>query len=172
MNATFIMRFKAFMLDYLLIFAYLIVLAIFNIFVFPSVQSLFSNSLVVAQFTGFLMVTLPVSLYFIISDSVLGKQSIGKRFMGIKVVNESNESLSILQSVFRTIVKFLPWELSHYLVYRLIYLGDAEVPIRYYAIGGIIYGLMLAYILTALFSKRKKSLYDMVVETQVIKVES
>ena len=71
-NATFIMRFKAFMLDYLLIFAYLSVLAVFNIFVFPSIQSLFINSLVVAQFTGFLMVTLPVSLYFIISDSVLG----------------------------------------------------------------------------------------------------
>ena len=170
MNATFIMRFKAFMLDYLLIFAYLVVLAIFNILIFPSVQSLFNGSLVLAQFTGFLMVTLPISLYFIISDSVIGRQSFGKRRMGIKVVNERNETLPILHAIFRTILKFLPWELSHYLVYRLVYLGDGEVPLNYYIVGGIIYALMFAYILTALFTKRKRSLYDIVVKTQVIKV--
>nr|WP_272508931.1 RDD family protein [Psychrobacillus psychrodurans] len=164
------MRFKAFMLDYLLIFAYLVVLAIFNILIFPSVQSLFNGSLVLAQFTGFLMVTLPVSLYFIISDSVIGRQTFGKRRMGIKVVNERNETLPILHAILRTILKFLPWELSHYLVYRLVYLGDGEVPLNYYIVGGIIYALMFAYILTALFTKRKRSLYDIVVKTQVIKV--
>jgi uncharacterized RDD family membrane protein YckC len=164
------MRFKAFMLDYLLIFVYLVVLAIFNILIFPSVQSLFNGSLVLAQFTGFLMVTLPISLYFIISDSVIGRQSFGKRRMGIKVVNERNETLPILHAIFRTILKFLPWELSHYLVYRLVYLGDGEVPLNYYIVGGIIYALMFAYILTALFTKRKRSLYDIVVKTQVIKV--
>ncbi|MEK4085856.1 RDD family protein [Psychrobacillus sp. FSL K6-1415] len=170
MNVTFIMRFKAFMLDYLLIFAYLVVLAIFNILIFSSVQSLFNGSLVLAQFTGFLMVTLPVSLYFIISDSVIGRQTFGKRRMGIKVVNERNETLPILHAILRTILKFLPWELSHYLVYRLVYLGDGEVPLNYYIVGGIIYALMFAYILTALFTKRKRSLYDIVVKTQVIKV--
>lgn len=171
-NVNFIMRLKAFMLDYLLILAYLAVLAIFNIFLFPSLQNFFSESLVVAQFTGFLMVTLPVSIYFIISDSVIGGQSFGKRYMGIKVVNERNETLSILHATCRTILKFLPWELSHYLVYRLIYLGNAEVPLNYYIIGGIIYALMFAFILTSIFTKRKRSLYDIVVKTQVIKVGS
>jgi len=160
------------MLDYLLIFTYLIVLAIFNIFLVPSVQSLFAGSLVVAQFTGFLMVTLPVSIYFIISDSVMGKQSFGKKKMGIQVVNERHEAIKVHHAIGRTLLKFLPWELSHYLVYRLVYLGDSEVSLNYYIIGGIIYALMFAYILTALFTKRKKSLYDMVIRTQVIKVES
>ncbi len=160
------------MFDYLLIFAYLIVLAILNIFLFPSVQNLFSESLVVAQVTGFIMVTLPVSLYFIMSDSVIGGQSFGKKYIGIKVVNEKEEPLSLLHAICRNVLKFLPWELSHYLVYRLIYLGDAEVPFKYYIIGGIIYALMFAYILTAIFTKRKKSLYDIVVKTQVIKVGS
>ncbi|MFJ7827262.1 RDD family protein [Psychrobacillus sp. NPDC096623] len=108
------MRFKAFMLDYVLIFAYLVVLVIINVFLFPSVQSFFSESLVVAQLTGFLMVTLPVSLYFIISDSVIVGQSFGKRMMGIKVVNVKDENLPILHSICRTTLKFLPWELSHY----------------------------------------------------------
>lgn len=172
MNATFIMRFKAFMLDYLLILAYLVVLAIFNIFLFPSMLSLFSGSLVVAQFTGFLMVTFPVSLYFIISDSVMGRQSFGKKYMRIQVVDERGEAITILRSICRTMLKFFPWELSHYLVYRLVYLGDAEVPLDYYIIGAMIYGLMFAYILTTLFTKKRKSLYDMVVRTQVMKAES
>lgn len=160
------------MLDYLLIFAYLVVLVIINVFLFPSIQSFFSESLVIAQFTGFLMVTLPVSLYFIISDSVLGGQSFGKRRMGIKVVNEKEEPLRVLHATCRTILKFLPWELSHYLVYRLIFLSDAEVPLNYYFIGGIIYALMFAYILTSILTKRKQSLYDIAVKTQVIKVLS
>lgn len=160
------------MLDYLLIFAYLVVLVIINVFLFPSIQVFFNESLVVAQFTGFLMVTLPVSLYFVISDSVLGGQSFGKRRMRIKVVNEKEEPLRVLHAICRTALKFLPWELSHYLVYRLIFLGEAEVPFNYYVIGGIIYALMLAYILTSIFTKKKKSLYDIVVKTHVVKLRS
>ncbi|WP_419962687.1 hypothetical protein [Psychrobacillus sp. BM2] len=76
----------------------------------------------------------------------------------------------VVHAICRTILKFLPWELSHYLVYRLIYIGDAEVPLNYYIIGGIIYALMFAYILTSMFTKRKKSLYDIVVKTNVVKV--
>lgn len=170
MNATFLMRFKAFMLDYVLIFAYLIVLVIMNLFLFPSLQSFFSESLVEAQLTGFLMVTLPISLYFIISDSRILGQSFGKRIMGIKVVNEKEEILPIVHSIWRTILKFLPWELSHYLTYRLIFLGEAEVPFNYYVIGGFIYVLMFAYILTSIFSKEKKSLYDMLAKTHVVKL--
>jgi len=68
MNATMLLRIKSFMIDYMLIFTYLLALFITIVFVFPSIQGFFTGSLVIAQFTGFLMLTLPVSLYFIISD--------------------------------------------------------------------------------------------------------
>ncbi len=170
MNASFLLRFKAFMIDYLLILVYLVLLFIFNVFLFPSMQEFFNGSLIVAQFTGFLMVTFPVSLYFIISDSNIGGQSFGKRKTGIRVVNKNGEALSLLHITFRTILKFLPWELSHFLVYRLIFLGDGEVPFRYYLIGGIIYALIFTYILTAIFTKKKQSLYDILAKTNVIKL--
>ena len=35
MNATFIIRFKAFLIDYILIFAYLALLVVMNVFLFP-----------------------------------------------------------------------------------------------------------------------------------------
>ncbi|UFT99630.1 RDD family protein [Radiobacillus kanasensis] len=122
MNASFLLRFKAFMIDYILILFYLVVLFIFTVFLFPSLQGFFNGSLIVAQFTGFLLVTFPISLYFIISDSNIGKQSFGKRKTGIRVVGKNGEALSMMHVTIRTILKILPWELSHFLVYRFIYL--------------------------------------------------
>lgn len=168
-HASFLLRCKAFLIDYLFILIYLVVLFIFNVFLFPSLQDFFNGSLIVAQFTGFLMVTFPISLYFIISDSKMWGQSFGKRKTGIRVVGKNGDTLSLLHATFRTILKFLPWELSHFLVYRLIYIGDGEVPIIYYLIGGLIYALMFAYILTAIFTKQKQSLYDLLAKTQVVK---
>lgn len=172
MNAAFLLRFKAFMIDYLLILVYLAVLFVLNVFLFPSLQEWFKGSPSEAQFAGFLMVTLPISLYFIISDSVIGGQSFGKKKMGIQVADENGSALSVPHTMFRTILKFLPWELSHYLVYRLMYIGDGEVPLFYYMIGGLIYTLMFIYILTAVFTKKKQSLYDILAKTQVVNVAS
>lgn len=169
MNATFLLRFKAFMIDYIFILVYLAILFVINVFLFPSLQDLFNGSLIVAQFTGFLMVTFPVSLYFIVCDSNIGGHSFGKRKTGIQVVRKNGEAISLLHATFRTILKFLPWELSHFLVYRLIYIGDGEIPFTYYLIGGLIYTLMFAYILTAIFTKKKQSLYDILARTEVVK---
>ncbi|MEK5440628.1 MULTISPECIES: RDD family protein [unclassified Fredinandcohnia] len=171
MYASFRLRFKAFMIDYILILSYLGFLFIASVFLFPSLQELFKGSLVVAQFSGFIMVTLPVSLYFIISDSKNVGQSFGKRKSGIKVVKKSGEAVPLLQMAFRTILKLLPWEFSHFLVYRLIDMGDGEFPFTYTVIGGLIYALMFSYILTCIFTKRKQSIYDLLAKTYVLKVQ-
>ncbi|PYZ93409.1 hypothetical protein CR194_09530 [Salipaludibacillus keqinensis] len=172
MHATFLVRLKAFMYDYVLIFAYLIILFMATVFIFPSLQNFFTGSLMVAQLTGFLLVTSPVSLYFIISDSRIGGQSVGKKLAGIRVVSLKGSAISLPQATLRTTLKFLPWELSHFLVYRLIYIGDGDMPFNYYLIGGLIYALMFVYILTAIFLKNKQSLYDLITRTQVINVHS
>ncbi|MDG5786793.1 RDD family protein [Evansella sp. AB-P1] len=169
MNATFLLRLKAFLFDYIIILCYLIILFFINIFLFPSLQEFFTGSIIVAQLTGFIMVTLPVSIYFIITDSSIVGQSFGKRRTGIRIINKNGAPLSIIHVTFRTILKFLPWELSHFLVYRLIYLGESQVPTRYYIIGGIIYGLIFTYIFTAIFTKKKQALYDIIAKTEVIK---
>jgi len=169
--ASFTLRLKAFAIDYLLILLYLAMLIILNVFIFPEVRGLFTGSVIIAQLTGFLLVTLPVSLYFIISDSSVGKQSFGKRVVGIQVVNQNGDALPIWQSTIRNFIKFIPWELSHFIVYRFVYIGEGEVPVLYYLIGGMIYLLMFVYILTAIFTKKKQSLYDIAVKSNVVKVD-
>ena len=82
MNASFLLRLKAFLIDYLFILIYIVLLILVNVFLFPSLQQFFIGSVVTAQLAGFLVITLPVSLYFIISDSVLSGQSFGKRKVG------------------------------------------------------------------------------------------
>lgn len=170
MPASFLLRLKAFLLDYLLILIYLAMLFIIALFLVPSIRLLFQNSLIQAQIIGFILITLPVSLYFIITDSCIGKQSFGKKRAKIRVLNQKGESASVLQMSIRTIIKFLPWELSHFLAYRLVDLGDAAIPFQYSLLGVLIYTLMFSYILSALFTKKKQSLYDIISKTQVVKL--
>jgi uncharacterized RDD family membrane protein YckC len=91
--AGLMLRFKAFMMDYIFIFMYLALLLSANVLLLPSLQNFFISSLAIAQFTGFLLVTLPVSLYFIVSDSRLFGQSFGKKKMGIRVVDRKGGPL-------------------------------------------------------------------------------
>ncbi|SEJ52008.1 Uncharacterized membrane protein YckC, RDD family [Bhargavaea ginsengi] len=172
MNAGFPVRLKAFLLDYVLIVAYGLTLMVFSMFLIPSSQQLFTASPASAQLAGFLMITLPVSLYFILTDSRLGAGSFGKRIAGIRVKDMNDRPLSVLHSAVRTALKFMPWELSHFLVYRLMWLGDEPVPIGYMVIGGLIYSLIGAYIAAPFFTKKKQSVYDMAARTQVIRLET
>lgn len=170
MNADFPVRLKAFLFDYVLIVAYGLVLAAFSMFLIPSIQQLFTGSPASAQLAGFLMITLPVSLYFILADSRLGGGSFGKRITGIRVRDMDVRPLSVLHSAVRTALKFLPWELSHFLVYRLMWLGDNSVPMGYMVIGGLIYALIGVYIAAPFFTKNKQSVYDLAARTQVIRL--
>lgn len=168
MSSPFLVRFKAFMIDYIIIFIYLFIIFSLGV-LFPTIQELFKGSLIVAQFTGFVLVTLPISLYFVISDSKLSGGSLGKRKMGIRVVGKEGNAISIPRAIFRTILKFFPWELSHFLAYRLMDLGDNPLPLSYYLIGGLVYLLVFVYILFAIFTRKKQSLYDILAKTQVVK---
>lgn len=64
MHAGLWLRLKAFVFDYVLIFSYMVVLVIVSVFFIPSEQEWFQGSRIIAQLTGFILLTLPVSFYF------------------------------------------------------------------------------------------------------------
>lgn len=164
------LRLRAFLLDYVWIFLYLGFVLLLSTVLLPEVQGLFTGRLAIAQLAGFLLVTLPVSLYFAIGDSKRFKGTFGKRKMRIQVVESLGNPVGFLRSFGRVALKFLPWELSHFLVYRLIYLGHGAVPLQLMIIGGLVYALMFVYVLSAFFSKEKRSVYDVLSGTRVIRV--
>lgn len=170
MSVSLWFRLKAFLIDYLFILAYLTMLFTINVFIFPDLQKLFQRSMAVAQFTGFLMVTLPVSLYFVVSEVMFNGQTVGKKKLNMQVVGADGEKISLWKSIFRTILKFLPWEMSHFLIYRLMEIGEEPVPVFYMFVGICIYVLMFLYILTAIFTKKKQALYDRMAKTKVVRI--
>ena len=163
-------RSKAFTWDYLCIFIYLFFVFLLSMVLIPRLQNFFNGPVDIAQLTGFLLVTFPISLYFAVADSNIFNGTFGKKRAGIQVVDVQGKPVVLLRSLFRIILKFLPWELSHFLIYRLMHLGEDQFPLHLMLIGGLIYFLMFAYILTAIFSKEKRSLYDRLSGTKVIRI--
>ena len=78
-HAPFNRRIYASMLDYIIIALYGIFVASTISFVFRStITPLFSNTPAIAELTGFVMITLPVSLYFIICESSKWQGTLGR----------------------------------------------------------------------------------------------
>jgi uncharacterized RDD family membrane protein YckC len=110
------LRAGAFALDYLVIAAYLLVLggafAVLRI-VLPEMSAALLGSPISGQVTGFLVLTLPVTLYFAFSEASDHQGTVGKRRLGLRVVGIDGHRISLPRSVARSGAKFAPWELAH-----------------------------------------------------------
>ena len=91
-------RVTAFVFDYFLIAGYLIfVVAVGSIVnaLFPIIAyELFGNPLS-GQITGFLIITLPVSLYFLLFESSTWQATWGKRRLGLRVARTDGTRLTV-----------------------------------------------------------------------------
>ncbi len=168
--AGFWRRAGAFALDYIPIFIYLLVITLLFLLLntlFGIDQLLFANR-VRAQFTAFLLVTLPVTLYFALSESSLRQATWGKRRAGLKVTDSQGKHISLWRSLGRTALKFIPWELSHTLIWEIYFPPQVNTA-------WLDYGFILVYVLIGLniasliLSKKHQTIYDLLAGTYVIK---
>lgn len=155
-------RLTAFGVDYLLILLYMGLLAASSFIVAPTLARL--DTPWRAQLLGFVALTLPVTLYFAVSEGVAGA-TIGKRVFGLVVTDLSGAPLSLEQSIIRSAVKFVPWELGHTAVHRLVFWTTEGEPLPSWQVGflGIFYALSLllaAWFTFSLFSGERRTLYD------------
>lgn len=168
-HAGFWLRVKAFAFDYLiislfLIFILLLFLALNSIFQID--QVLFTNR-VSAQISAFLTVTLPITLYFATGESSAKQATWGKQRAGLKVTDHKGGRINFWRAFARTLLKFIPWELSHTLIWN-IYFSTGSFPayINYgFAFVYLLIGLNIVSIAT---TKTKQSLYDFLAGTFVI----
>src|SRR5690625_4831395 len=161
-------RIYAFLLDYLVIVVYgVFVVGTISLVFRPYIEPLFSSSPVTAELTGFFIITLPVSLYFTLCESSKWQGTLGKRKMGIRVVDGFGQRIGIGRSVVRTVIKFLPWEVAHFGIWQLILpstLSEMTVLIILNAVNFAI----LVYFIVPLTNKKRKNVYDWVASTEVI----
>ncbi|TCZ74704.1 RDD family protein [Paenibacillus albiflavus] len=160
-------RLLAFLWDYILISVYICFLVIIFIVARPLLIPLFTLNPLIAELSGFLLITLPVYLYFAISESTKLQGSWGKRKMGIAVANLNGNPLSLGKSLFRSTLKFIPWELAHFTIWHM------AIPSNYpsyviYTLLALVYGLAFIYLLSPFWSKQRQTLYDRIARTVVI----
>ena len=118
-------------------------------------------------------ISIPVWLYFAILESSPWRATIGKRILGMKVVDLTSRSKNVpfSQSLLRTVVKLLPWELIH--------IGNnLPEPIWYaedpgFRIGFLFSGLLMTcYIVVPFLNARRQCIHDMIAGTLVTKPDS
>ena len=112
----------------------------------------------VSQGVAFLMMTLPVILYFSLLESRSFGATLGKRAMRLRVGTRQGTSLAFRDSLQRSLIKFTPWELGHLVAQQSYYAGEGGVPAWLYLPMFLSMALPLWWI-TALF-RRNQAPYD------------
>jgi uncharacterized RDD family membrane protein YckC len=165
-------RVAAWVLDYLVIAAYLILLTAASIVTSSSrAGSLFSSALarpITAELVGFLTLTGPVVLYFALTEASAWQATLGKRALRIVVVGPVGTRLPLGRAIVREVVRFLPWEMTHALIWPLALPPHQEpLPVT---IGGfaVVYLLVFAYVISLFVGSQHRTLYDRVAGSRVM----
>lgn len=173
--AGFVKRIGAFALDYLIVGAYIVALAVTTLGIFKGLEFfgravIFPQNPIVGDVIAFVSLVLPVILYFTLQESSFRQATWGKRKIGIRVVNANGERLTVIKAFVRSLVKFLPWQIAHTCLFQIEGLPFAPVqPIPLVLIGlALVYGLVGMYVLSALISKKHRAPYDWVAGSYVL----
>ncbi|WP_142785539.1 RDD family protein [Changchengzhania lutea] len=116
-----------------------------------------------AQIVSFITLSLPTFLYFYLSEISKNRGTIGKRLMKIYVEISHNKPPK------RNIFKFLPWEFAHAGMHWMGYYGfdNPELPMWIWALIIIPEVIALSYIISAIYYKGSKTLYDIASNTLI-----
>jgi uncharacterized RDD family membrane protein YckC len=167
-------RLRAFLLDYLIIAAYLVLLALVsvglgfgplrNVF-----QAMFANPNI-SEFSAFLLLVLPVILYFALLESSSWQATWGKRKVGLGVIGMHGARLSLPRSFVRTLLKFAPWELTHACLWRIPGWPLAPTtPSPIITVGLVLVWILVgAYVVSMFLNKKHQALYDWIAGSYVV----
>ena len=81
-----------------------------------------------AQAIGFLSMTAPVTLYFAFCESSAMRASLGKRALGLVVIQETGGRLLFGSALLRNAAKFVPWEFGHTVAQQAAFSGEGGFP--------------------------------------------
>jgi uncharacterized RDD family membrane protein YckC len=169
-------RLLSLLIDYALIVAYLVVLGLVALGTYALTGSLFdwlSLGTAGAELLGFIVLVLPVGVYLYRCEASARQATVGKRLLGLRVVDASaGGRLSKPRVLVRTIVKLLPWELAHFMVWQTVAFtatGATDFP-TWLSVGLVLANaLPLLYIGMVLFQKDGRGPHDLVARSRVIR---
>ncbi len=164
-------RSLAFAVDYLVIAAWLALVtaagAVVNRVAPTITATLFSRPLS-GQVAAFLLVTLPVTLYFALLEASPWQASWGKRKLHLRVTTVGGTRLSRARALTRTALKFVPWELAHTCVWQIARVPDQAPSSAVLAGLALVGALVAANVASPLADRRRRALYDRLAGTVVV----
>jgi len=164
-------RLLAFALDYVVIAAYLAALVALGIAVSrvaPQVSRTLFGGPISGEASGFLLITLPVALYFALSEASTRQATWGKARIGLRVTDLAGARLGLARSLARTGLKFVPWELAHWCIWQITFAADQSSPL-YTAGFLVVWVLVGANLVSLLVSPARQTLYDRLARTLVVR---
>jgi uncharacterized RDD family membrane protein YckC len=114
----------------------------------------------------FATASVPFLFYFALMLRSSRQATLGMRLLKLKVVDAGGGRIGFWQSLLRSAVMLIPFELNHALIFHL---GPRNAPPRPpFFIGlAVVWGLIAAYIVTILLTRRRQSVHDLLAGTVV-----
>ncbi len=113
-------------------------------------------------------VSIPVWLYFILSERSASGATIGKRLLKLSVRTlPTTEQISGRQALLRNAVKLLPWEIAHLannLPVPMMYADEPAFRLGFVASGVLMGGLMVSVVV----HRQRRGLHDLAAGTCVV----
>lgn len=167
-------RVLAFALDYILICAYIIVLALVSSLLLSDprqsqLAQMFATPLS-RDLIAFSSLILPVLCYFIVSEQSRLQASWGKRRCHLQVVDRAGQRISAGRAILRNVAKFAPWQIAHTCLFHIPgWPFNPQTPSLAVSIGfGVVWVLIVASVISMLLSQHRQTLYDYLADTRVI----
>ena len=122
------------------------------------------------EILAFVTAILPVILYYTIAESSEGGATWGKHSMGLRVVHMSGERLSRGRALVRSVVKFLPWQLTHTCLFHIPgWPMETQEPPAWVTVGLVsVWVVIGCYIVTLAVGPSRRTPYDWVAGSQVV----
>jgi uncharacterized RDD family membrane protein YckC len=171
-------RLTAFALDYLLIAAYLALLAgIGSALAFgPTGErwQAFVSTPARLDVLAFCSAVLPVILYFSLMEGSSRESTLGKRRMGLRVVRAGGGRLGHGRSLLRSVVQFLPWQLAHTSLLHIPGWPAAPAQPPSWVVVGMsaTWNLAGIYLLTLVLRGDHRTPYDWIAGSEVVRSEA
>ncbi len=123
-----------------------------------------------AEATAFVLLVLPVLLYFAAFESSSWRATPGKRRVRLRV-QHVGARLTFARAFTRSVLKLVPWELAHAAIWRIPGVFSAaspsQLPLAVEAALVLVYVIGALYALTVLVTPQGQTLYDLVTGTVV-----
>ena len=166
-------RIAAYFIDYGVILLYLALLTgamvLLDSLVAVSLGDI--QSVAVKQLVITLTLTIPVVLYFAIMETAPRGATVGKRIMHLTVRTAEGRPAPFRRTLARGVVKFLPWELAHTVIWRIPSGSDEAVTFLPWQSASLaVVALACMSYVMSLFIAHGRTPYDYLAGTRVVEV--